>query len=241
VLLPSQRPGATPPSPNILGQLGTTTLEPLFAPPARGLAATTAATTDQQIYRLTWDSPLSTEQAIQLLAAHPDVLYAEPDYYARPTRVPNDANYSQQWALPKINAPTAWNVSTGESATVIAIIDSGIDLDHPDFANRLWVNPETNDADNGFLGDTNGWNFVTNSANLSDANGHGSEVSGVAAATGNNGAGIAGICWQCRIMPVVAMQPSGLVNYSDIARAVQYASSNGADVINLSLGGYAEW
>ncbi len=94
--------------------------------------------------------------------------YAEPDYIARPARTPNDAEYASQWALPKINAPAAWDVSTGDPGVVIAIVDSGVDTAHPDFAGRLWVNDDpSNGVDddlNGKVDDTNGWNVLAGNA-----------------------------------------------------------------------------
>ena len=135
---------------------------------------------------------------------------------------------------------------TGTSAVVIAIIDSGLDLEHQDLSSQLWVNPGEipgngiDDDNNGFVDDINGWNFVAGSNDVYDDNGHGTLVGGVAGAASNNAQGIAGVCWNCRLMVVKAMQASGIANYSDIAAAVAYAAGKGARVINLSLGGYSD-
>lgn len=227
---------------SLLSALGATSAEPIFARNGVNAMQTkrSGATGLESIYRVQWTSTIPVKHAVAALAADAAVEYAEPDYIARAALTPNDPEYTNQWALTKINAPAAWDVTQGAGAAVIALIDSGIDDTHPDLTGRLWVNPEGDDANNGFLGDVNGWNFVSSSPDISDPNGHGTEVSGVAGAAGNNGVGIAGVCWQCKLMPVVAMQPGGLVNYSDVAKAVQYAASNGAHVINLSLGGYAD-
>ena len=96
------------------------------------------------------------------------------------------------------------------------------------------------DDGNGLIDDINGWNFVGGSNDVADDNGHGTQVAGIAGAATNNGQGIAGVCWNCRLMPVKVMQASGAVNYSDIAAGVAYAAAKGAHVINLSLGGYAD-
>ncbi len=159
--------------------------------------------------------------------------------------LPNDPLYSSQWGLEKINAASAWDVVTGTPAAVIAVVDSGIDLAHSDLAGQLWINPGeipgngVDDDNNGYVDDVNGWNFVSGSNNISDGNGHGTQVAGVIGAATNNGTGIAGLCWNCRIMPVRVMADSGAANYSDIAAGVAYAAAKGAKVINLSLGGYA--
>jgi subtilisin family serine protease/PKD repeat protein len=159
---------------------------------------------------------------------------------------PDDPLYPAQWGLAKIGAEAAWSVVTGTPAVDIAIVDSGIDLTHPDFANQLWINPGeiadngVDDDNDGYVDDVNGWDFVYGTNNVVDENGHGTEVAGVAGAGANNGVGIAGLCWNCRLMVVKVMQPSGIANYSDVAAGVAYAASKGAKVINLSVGGYAD-
>jgi len=198
-----------------------------------------------RIYRLQLDK-ISISAALAALSANPDVAFVEPDYIARPALVPDDELLHSQWGLAAIQAGTAWDVVTGTATTVIAIVDSGIDMDHIEFAERLWVNPGEipdnglDDDGNGFVDDVHGWDFVYGTNNPIDENGHGTEVSGVAAATANNGVGIAGMCWGCRIMTVKVMQPSGIANYSDVAAGIVYAADKGAQVINLSLGGYSD-
>lgn len=233
----------------LLGALNTTSITPIF-PTTVGLAAAHAGAADSvglnRIYRLQWTADIPVEQAVAVLTGDPNVEYAEPDYLARPARTPSDPEYAGQWALPQINAPAAWDATTGSPAIVLAIVDSGVDMAHPEFGGRLWVNPGEipgngiDDDLNGKIDDINGWSVVKNSGDLADLNGHGTQVGGVAGAAADNGLGVAGICWQCPLMFVNAMQAGNVANYSDIAAAVQYASSNGAEVINLSLGGYAD-
>ncbi len=231
----------------LLNALGATSTTPVFDATDTVRAARADAGTStglDRIYRVQWTSSIPVEHAVAALAADAAVEYAEPDYIARPARTPNDVEYASQWALPKINAPAAWDVSTGDPGVVIAIVDSGVDTTHPDFVGRLWVNDDppngVDDDLNGKVDDTNGWNVLAGNATLTDPNGHGSQVGGVAGAATNNGAGVAGMCWGCKLMFVNAMQANNAANYSDIAAAVQYAASNGAHVINLSLGGYAD-
>jgi subtilisin family serine protease len=198
---------------------------------------------------------------IASLSANPDVAFAEPDYItvlepshttniapsaiARAALTPNDPLFASQWGLTKIGADTAWNTVRGTPSVVIAIIDSGIDMSHPDLVAQRWTNPGEipnngfDDDNNGYVDDVYGWNFVGGNNNISDDNGHGTLVAGVAGAATNNGMGIAGMCWYCRLMIVKVMNSGGTANYSDIAAGVAYASAKGAHVINLSLGGYA--
>ncbi len=199
-----------------------------------------------RIYRLELGPAADVLKAVQLLSHDPAVEWAEPDYLAYPAdTTPNDPHFSEQWGLTKIQAPAAWDVVTGTQTVVIAVVDSGIQQDHPDLDGHLWVNPGeiagngVDDDNNGYVDDVHGWNFVDDSNDVADGNGHGTQVAGVAAAESDNGIGIAGVCWNCRIMPVKVMADSGIANYSDIASGVRYAADKGAQVINLSLGGYA--
>ena len=157
-------------------------------------------------------------------------------------------NYADQWALKRIgfkpmeDPTSAWNLTTGaERPVVVAVIDSGIDLTHPDLhINNIWVNEKEtagnrkDDDDNGYVDDLIGWNFVQNNNNPSDFVGHGTLVAGLIAARWNNGRGIAGINRGARIMPLKALNESGQGWGSDIARAVVYAVDNGAKIINIS-------
>ncbi|MCE7984072.1 MAG: hypothetical protein DYG89_23100 [Caldilinea sp. CFX5] len=198
-----------------------------------------------RIYRLHLAADANVSTAVELLRTSAAVEYAEPDYLAQAALIPNDPMWGNQWALSKINAPAAWDVTQGAATTIIALIDSGIDPAHPDLVGKLWQNDDIagngiDDDQNGKIDDSNGWNFVTEANNVADLNGHGTQVAGVAGASTNNGLGVAGLCWHCPLMPVVAMQANGVANYSTIANAVVYAAANGASVINLSLGGYAD-
>jgi subtilisin family serine protease len=228
-----------------LRQASVTAVRPLL-PAAVTVAADGAPSPLARTYRLDLDPTADLAQAWQTLAANAAVEQVEYDYLARSVLTPNDPEYPSQWAPAKIGLPTAWDATTGSGDVVIALVDSGLDLTHPDLAGRLWVNADeiprngVDDDANGYVDDVNGWNFVADSNNLADAYGHGTQVAGLLAGVGNNGQGIAGVCWQCRIMVVTALQNGGAANYSDIAAAVAYASSNGADTINLSLGGYAD-
>ena len=145
----------------------------------------------------------------------------ERDGAARSSGNPNDPNFPSQWHLTKIQAPTAWNTTTGGIATPIAVVDSGIDPKHPDLASRLIP----------------GWNFLGDNSDTHDVLGHGTAVAGVVAAATNNLTGVAGVTWANPIMPLVVLNSSDYASYSDIAAAIMYAADHGARIINVSIGG----
>lgn len=167
--------------------------------------------------------PPGQEKAIaRALADDPNVEYAEPNYILHSTWTPNDPQYSSQWGLTKVNAPAAWDLSRG-SGVVIAIVDSGVDLDHPDLASKL-VDPSH-------------WkDYVDGDTWPDDENGHGTHVAGIAAAATNNGTGVAGMAPDARIMPVRVLDKSGDGSSANLAQAIRFAVDHGARVINLSLG-----
>ena len=223
-------------------------MEPVFPAGFGSLKAADAGGLNSlaHIYRLRLPANSDVLTAVAALQANPEVAFAEPDYLAHSLAVPTDPLFAQQWGLARINAPAAWNTTTGSPEVVVALVDAGLDTTHPDLAGQLWINPGEipangiDDDYNGKTDDINGWNIIGSNADLGDNTGHGSQVAGVIAATANNGQGIAGLCWQCRLMVVKVMQPGGLANYSDIAAGIAYAAQKGADVINLSLGGSAD-
>jgi subtilisin family serine protease len=229
-----------------LGAIGVQSIESLV-PPARGRGNHGIESFQQQgeALRLRLPENADIQAAVALLKADPAVAYAEPDYLAEFASEPNDPRYGEQWGLAQVNVEAAWAQTTGSSNVVIAVIDSGLDLAHEDLAPNQWVNPGeiagngVDDDNNGFIDDVYGWNFVDGTSNVQDYVGHGSQVAGVAVARRDNGLGIAGVCGECRVMPVKVSQISGFANYSDIAAGVYYAVGKGARVINLSLGGYA--
>jgi PKD repeat protein/subtilisin family serine protease len=193
--------------------------------------------TTSKVYPL----PQKTTNAYNVLAPSP----TKPELAMSPREdllTPTDPLYPLQWSLDKIAAPLAWDVTTGSATVVIAIIDTGIDLGHPDLANRLWTNPGEapgngiDDDQNGRIDDSHGWNFADNNNTLTDSDGHGTMLAGLAAAQTNNGIGIAGMCWNCRVMPVKVTQTNNLATPSKIAQGIRYAASKGAEVILIGQG-----
>lgn len=169
---------------------------------------------------------------------------------------PNDQYFGRQWSLnnngtfslspSKIGADIqmtpSWELSQGSSDVIVAILDSGIKLDHSEFKNRIWENNDesnsTIDGDNnGYIGDIHGWDFANADNDPKDDHGHGTNVAGIVAANGNNLIGYAGIDWNCKIMPLKILDNSNNGFYSWWIEAIYYAVDNGANVINMSVGG----
>ena len=160
--------------------------------------------------------------------------------------VTNNPNYSQQTNLSVSKVPQGWAHNTenpgGNSNVVIAVIDTGVDYNHLDLRNNIWVNSAEipnngkDDDNNGYVDDVYGWDCVGNDNDPMDDNGHGTHVAGIIAAENNDIGGV-GVAYNCKIMVLKAGNSSGYFNNSDIAEAIQYAYMNGASVINMSFGG----
>ncbi|WP_231688050.1 S8 family peptidase [Bacillus sp. FJAT-18017] len=169
---------------------------------------------------------METSQLLAYFSARKDVEFAEPKYFLmqNDVPVPNDVFYREQyqWNLPVIDAETGWSISRGSEDITIAIIDTGVDLNHPDLKNRL----------------VKGYNVLAENKDPNDDNGHGTHVAGIIASETNNGEGVAGITWYNKIMPIKAMGKEGYGTTFDIAKGIYWAVDHGAQVINMSLGNY---
>ncbi len=213
---------------------------------------------DGAIMIIELDEGTDLAQAIAAYQAQPEVNFATYDRLVYPALVPNDPDLLEQYHHPLCDAMDAWDVTTGSASVNIAVIDSGIDTDHPDLSAKLWINSGEiadnglDDDENGYIDDVNGWDFINNSNDIEpepdgvddDSNGfvddnvnHGTFVSGLAAAMTNNGYGVAGVDWNARIMMLQVFPDDGGGAVSTIIEAIYYAVDNGADVINMSLGG----
>ena len=152
--------------------------------------------------------------------------------------------YGEQYGIPQQNIHQLWNKNIiNKKRPVIAIIDTGVDITHPDLANNIWTNSKEiegengyDDDRNGYNDDINGWNFVDGNNNVVDLNRHGTHCAGIAAAVDNE-LGIVGANPLARIMPVRVMDENGRGSAATIARGIVYAAENGADILSLSLGG----
>jgi len=180
---------------------------------------------------------------------NPEIEYIEIGDPIRKAIVPNDSYYPQQWGFPAIGASKAWDVGTGSDANTIAIVDTGIQLNHPDLDNKIWVNeteqngdPGVDDDANGFVDDIYGWDFGNDDNNPSDSVGHGTAVAGVAAAESNNNQGITGVDWQAKLIAVKVWEDGEEETSPDIAAlGVKYAADMGAKIINMSWGAFTDW
>lgn len=199
------------------------------------------------IYKLEFSSKTDAKEIAEELATDPAVEYAEPDYFVYTMDViPDDPLYQDgsQWYIDAVNAPAAWDSAAG-AGQVIGIIDTGVDWDHPDLDDNIWINEDEipgngiDDDGNGYVDDVRGWDFINNDNDPKDDNSHGTHVAGIAAGEGNNGVGIVGVAYEAKIMPVKMLQSSGTGNSSDLAAAIEYVYSNGGTILNMSLGSYA--
>jgi thermitase len=191
------------------------------------------------IYQIYTPENVSVEEMLYLLEQNPDVEYAVPNHIRHLAITPNDPLFSQQYALynpgqavppgspqgierPDIKASEAWEETMGNDDIIIAILDTGVDFDHPDLDDKLL---------------SNGYDFVNDDSDPTDDHGHGTLVAGIAAAETNNGEGIAGVAWNCKILPIKIADDMGLVDVATEILGIERAVQNGAHVINLSIAG----
>lgn len=173
------------------------------------------------------NNKVSLNESLQMLRKMSVVDYAEPDYTFNLSAIPNDADYGKQWHLSKMSAPQAWDKTTGSHSIIVAVIDSGVDYNHPDLSANMWRNTS------GHVG----YDFGENDNDPMDVQGHGTHMAGVIGAVGNNNNGVTGINWNVKIMAVKAVGTNAvLAPSSTVASSIIYAADNGARVINMSFG-----
>jgi len=195
------------------------------------------------------------------------VAYAEPNYIAmgggqqnvvaNTEIIPNDTRFGRQWGFlndgtltgvgtivadADVDMELAWDIETGDPNMIIAVPDSGLKMDHPDIASRIWTNPTEilngiDDDGNGYVDDINGWDWVNEDNNPMDDHGHGTNVTGIIGAIANNNSLYTGGNWNSKIMPLKVLNSSNNGTYADMANSIFYAVDNGAKVISMSIGG----
>lgn len=221
----------------------------------------------ERYYKIKVPQNISPDVFISALKNNPAIEHVAFNSTYKIHDLPNDPLLPDQWLIDRIQLESAWNITFGDSTVLIAIIDTGIDYEHEDLSANLWMNSGEDlnkngvidssdfngidDDNNGFVDDIRGWDFTdaphfpdggdyqTPDENPRDENGHGTSVAGIAAATTNNGIGIAGIAPACRIMNLRAGTSQGLLEEDDVASAIIYAVDNGAHIINMSFGDVA--
>jgi hypothetical protein len=211
----------------------------------------------ESVVLLRLDATVRMDSLESALSSDPAVEWVTRNHLYRPNSVPpvNDSLFGSEWWLEKISAPSAWQITRGDSAVIIGIIDTGVDYLHPDLQANIWVNWGDNDSNgvdddhNGFVDDRIGWDF-TDAPSLPssggddlvrdndpmDENGHGTLVAGVVAAVADNGFCMAGVAPHCRIMCLRAGTSRGYLEEDDVAAALLYGAQMGASVINMSFG-----
>lgn len=191
------------------------------------------------------------EETLSDLRLKEDVLFAERVVTYKSVALPaNDAYFSEQWYLWKIGAPEVWEKTIGDSKVIVAVLDTGVDIEHVDLRDNIWVNTKESDNGrdsdgNGYIDDIHGWNFIENNNNVRppfDAyteNGinHGTLIAGEIGAKGGNGQGVSGVNWRVSMMPVRVLTSSGMGDVVNVVKGINYAIRNGAHVINLSFTG----
>ncbi|MDP2831824.1 MAG: S8 family serine peptidase [Pseudomonadota bacterium] len=229
------------------GKLGVRAIRHLRA----GVKPETAIAKRWRVMHFADDANLAT--MMDRLSRLPGVEWVEPDQVVSAAAIPNDSRFGELWGMHNIgqtggtadadlDAPEAWDTLKG-GAVLVAVVDTGVDYQHPDLAANIWSNPGEiagnglDDDGNGYIDDTRGWNFVADNNDPADDNAHGSHVSGTIAAVGDNAQGVVGVNRLARILPLKFLDAQGYGYTSDAVEAIYYAIDQGAKVMNHSWGG----
>ena len=210
-----------------------------------------------KLYRVKFDASkvLTVDEAIAKFKTMSDVEYAEPNYKMYGMSHGHDCEhykkeplYGEQWGFSQINIEKLWDAPLlKENGPVIAILDTGVDVTHGDLADNIWINEAelngtegVDDDGNGFIDDINGWDFVNQTGKMDDYNGHGTHCAGIVSAVAGNEVGVSGTNPESSIMPVSVLQSDGVGDIATFIKGIDYAVANGAEVLSMSLGTYAE-
>jgi len=210
------------------------------------------------IYHILCEKKLNFEELKNLVNIKSEIIYVQPNYINKMLSVtPNDPKYYKQWGLEAIRANKAWDIEKGNEQVVIGLIDSGVDYNHPDLVNNIWINPDEipdngiDDDNNGFIDDWQGWDFTDTEMldalgdcrerddDPMDDLGHGTHCAGIISAQTNNNLGVAGVTWFCKLMNIRAgfrTTAGGFLEDDDVSSAILYAADNGAQIISISWG-----
>ena len=207
-----------------------------------------------------WEIKSDVKDAIRLLESDPRVEYAQPNYVLHALEIPNDTRFGDLWGMNNegdftdasgnvavadadIDAVEAWDVFTGSSDVLVAVIDSGVDYTHPDLVDNIWTNPGEiagngiDDDGNGYIDDMHGYDFANSDADPMDDNDHGTHCSGTIGGVANNAEGVAGVAWDVSIMGLKFLDYEGSGSTADAISCIEYAIDMGVDVMSNSWGG----
>lgn len=204
-------------------------------------------------YTFTCDEDINILDAVAAYEKNPFVEVAEPNFIGQAYLIPNDTHFNKQWGLHNtgqtggtsdadIDGPEAWDIKTGSSNVIIAVVDTGIEYDHEDLSANMWTNSGEipwngiDEDGNGYTDDYWGWDFFHNGSNPMDIDGHGTHCSGIAGARANNNKGIAGVIWTVKLMAVKAAHYRNNFPLDSTSKSIKYAADMGADVISMSFG-----
>ncbi len=207
----------------------------------------------ERIYKIKYQDNPDLGKIQKILLPRPEIEHAEPNYLVKISFIPNDPYFPEQWALTKIQAPLAWDITAGGSReVVVAVLDSGVDIDHPDLKENILINADEmlgdglDNDNNGYIDDYFGWDFVRQEPSpkpkfdepfTQGAIHHGTVVAGIIAASGHNNLGITGLAWRTKIMALRVLNSEGTGSVEAVIGAVNYAVANRANIINLSFVG----
>lgn len=215
---------------------------------------------NSNLYLLHFLETISIPDKIRELMNSGLFIWAEPNGYMHACIIPNDTLFPRQYGCNNTatfnltfstfdadaDLPEAWDIEQGDTNVVVAILDGGLAINHPEFEGRMWKNKAEipnngiDDDNNGFIDDNQGWNFAYDNNIPADDLGHGTAVTGILGANGNNNIGMAGIDWNCKLMICKVLDSTNFGTYDKIANAIYYAANNGAHVMNMSFaGGYS--
>lgn len=217
-----------------------------------------------RIFEVSYRTTIDPHDLAQILGTNIEVEYAEPLYIRHTSVLPSDTRFAEQYVMQKLEAERAWDISTGDTAVKIAIVDSGLDWTHEDIADNVWTNPGEipgngkDDDNNGKIDDVRGWDFVGDVSSVEtllgtfrednntridsvlaerDGRQHGTHVGGTAGAVTNNGKGVAGMGYHCRLIPVKVGSDAIAGSVYRGYEAILYAAKLGANIISCSWGG----
>jgi thermitase len=217
-------------------------------------------------FLLVFKNPINVLKNVEIINKIIEIEYSEPDFIAHGggqkidnnfANFPNDTNFNRQWGLfnngnlngvgtilndADVDMELAWDIETGDPNLIIAVSDSGLRMNHPDIATRLWNNSAEiangiDDDGNGLIDDLKGWDWVNNDNNATDDHGHGSNVTGIIGCIANNNSLYTGVNWNSKIMPLKVLDNTNSGNYSSMANSIYYAVDKGAKIISMSIGG----